>query len=222
MQAPAEPSLPWLRSAVCPPSQSHAALHAHQQSTQGCHQTCTAKQQTSEALCCSQVQCHAQYSARAASVPITACYPQACHSLAHLLPHILRVHCHVLYKYSAEVLQRAEVLPRADSRVEVDALGECCCNFWCCHHCCQGQTIANALGHCHNVGLNALVLEAPKVAAGAAEARLNLVSYAHTSVCTYDLSGTGFACRKSSRGAHTEQSGCKACMHQLRMFMLSY
>ena len=77
--------------------------------------------------------------------------------------------------------------PLPGSRIEVQPLGEAGRDLVRRDNGRQGQAIADTLGHGDDVGHEALSLEAPVVAAGAAETGLNLVGDADTARLTDDL-----------------------------------
>lgn len=78
----------------------------------------------------------------------------------------------------------------AAERVEVQAVRDAGGDLRCGDDRGQRQAVADSFGHRHDVGHDTLVLEAPVVAAGAAETGLHLVCHANAACLAYRLQGT--------------------------------
>mmetsp|Transcript_27549 Transcript_27549/g.70158 ORF Transcript_27549/g.70158 Transcript_27549/m.70158 type:complete len:243 (+) Transcript_27549:383-1111(+) len=102
------------------------------------------------------------------------------HLLAVLLPPLL-VH-HAQHRAPARAAHRVAAV-----RVEVQPARHGGGDLGRGHHSCQGQAVADALGHGHDVGGHALVLEAPVRGACAPEPGLHLVRDADASRLPDDL-----------------------------------
>ena len=96
--------------------------------------------------------------------------------------HSLRILVEFLIFDDLEHLHSHQALDRTTSECVKMDLFDAVHNLLSGGHCCQRITVSDTLCHRHNIRLNTIFLESPEILADSAEASLNLVAYAQTTV----------------------------------------